>query len=171
MAADAREQAVFQELILDHYRRPRNRRAMRDADRTATLRNPLCGDDVAVYLRLDGDPSPRAGHAPSTSAGRAVVREMTFTGQGCSITQAAASMLTVAATGRTLDEVAALVARFRAMIAGDAAAAADERLGELRALAGVARHPGRLRCALLPVEAYARAMAASGPRDVRDAAD
>ena len=150
MPEDARQQALFQELILDHYRRPRNRRALDGADRRVSLRNPLCGDDVTVYLALDGDR----------------VREATFTGQGCSITQAAASMLTSAVAGRSLGEVRALLDGFGRMIAGEAR---DDvaGLGELGALAGVARHPGRRRCALLPADAVAAALVAP---DVSDAA-
>lgn len=158
MAGDAREQALFQERILDHYRRPRNRRALDDADRTATRRNPLCGDDVAVYLALD--PSLRSGQAPRDT----VIGAATFVGQGCSITQAAASLLTEALAGRTTGEADLLLARYRAMIEGSAPAADVETLGELRALSGVARYPGRRRCALLPAEAFADAL-----RDPRDA--
>ena len=144
--SSARTQALYQELILDHFRSPRRRRALPDADARATLKNPLCGDDITAQLVLDGD----------------LVRDAAFTGQGCSITTAAASILSEAMPGRTRAGIAALLARYSAMLAGDVEAAADERLGELRALSGVARHPGRLRCALLPADAYARALAAAG---------
>ncbi|HEU4629349.1 MAG TPA: SUF system NifU family Fe-S cluster assembly protein [Gemmatimonadaceae bacterium] len=141
-ATSARTERLHQELILDHFRRPRRRHALPHADARTTLRNPLCGDDVTVELALDGE----------------VVRDAAFTGQGCSITTAAASMLSEALPGRTRAQGAALLARYGAMLTGDREAAADERLGELRALAGVARHPGRLRCALLPADAFARAL-------------
>lgn len=140
--SDARTQALYQERILEHFRSPRRRRALPDADVRATLRNPLCGDDVTAQLALDGD----------------LVRDAAFIGQGCSITTAAASMLSEAMPGRTRAEIAALLARYTAMLTGDREAAADERLGELRALAGVARHPARLRCALLPADAFAGAL-------------
>ncbi|HEY0972461.1 MAG TPA: SUF system NifU family Fe-S cluster assembly protein [Gemmatimonadales bacterium] len=139
---DARTEALYQELILDHYRRPRNRGPVTGADRAAERRNPLCGDAIAVELALDGER----------------VREAGFTGQGCSITQAAASMLTGALRGLTLGEARALLARYDAMIGGDPAALADVSLGELRALSGVARFPARLRCALLPAEALEEAL-------------
>jgi nitrogen fixation NifU-like protein len=117
---------------------------MQHADRTAERRNPLCGDAIAVALALalDGD----------------VVHEATFIGQGCSISQAAASMLTEALRGQPRAEAATLLRRFAAMIGGDAVAAADESLGQLRALAGVARHPARHSCALLPAQALAEAL-------------
>jgi nitrogen fixation NifU-like protein len=142
-APTARTEALYQELILEHFRRPRNRRALSDADARATLKNPLCGDEITAQLALDGE----------------VVREAAFTGQGCSITTAAASMLSEAVRGRTRGEIDELLARYAAMLTGDHDAASDDRLGELRALSGVARHPARLRCALLPADAYARALA------------
>lgn len=141
-APDARTEALYQELILDHYRRPRNRRELAHADRTAERRNPLCGDAIRVELAMDDDR----------------VREAAFAGQGCSISQAAASMLTGALHGRTGAEAVALLRRYAAMIGGDAAAAADDALGELRALSGVARHPARHTCALLPAQAFAEAL-------------
>lgn len=144
-APDARTEALYQELILDHYRRPRHRRELPHADRTAERRNPLCGDAIRISLALDGDR----------------VREAAFTGQGCSISQAAASMLTGALHGRTSAEAVVLLQRYAAMIGGDATAAADDALGELRALSGVARHPARHTCALLPAQALAEAIGAA----------
>ena len=132
-------------MILEHYRRPRNRGALEGADRAAERRNPLCGDAITVELALDGE----------------VVREAGFTGQGCSITQAAASMLTGALRGLTLGEARELLARYAAMIGGDASVAADGALGDLRALSGVARFPARHRCALLPAEAIGEALGAA----------
>ena len=137
--SDARLAAAYQELILDHYRRPRNRGALERPDAHAELRNPLCGDEVALAFTLDG-------------AGR--VAEARFTGAGCSISQASASMLTQLVAGKTVAEAAALGARVARMLAGDAAAAADPALGDLRALAGVARIPMRVKCALLPWRAF-----------------
>jgi nitrogen fixation NifU-like protein len=140
-APSARVQALYQELILDHYRRPRNRGALPDADGTATLRNPLCGDQVTTYVRRDGG----------------VVRDARFAGQGCSIAQATASMLTGALRGLSDDEAAALLARVGRVLRGDAEAA--RAVGEpLHALAAVARFPARVPCALLPARAFARAL-------------
>ena len=140
---DAQLAAIYQELILDHYRRPRNKGAPpADASdvRTAERRNPLCGDEVTLSLAFGDD-------------GR--VRDVRFTGRGCSISQAAASMLTEAVRGKTRDEVEALLARYTAMVHGDAAAKDDPSLGELRALSGVSRFPARIRCATLAWSALA----------------
>ena len=139
--ASARTQALYQELILDHYRRPRNRGALPAADGSASLRSPLCGDRVTTYVARDGG----------------VVTAASFQGQGCSISQAAASMLTDALRGRSDDDAAALLGRVARMLGGDAAAA--DALGEpLRALAVVARFPARVPCAMLPARAFARAL-------------
>ena len=150
-AAEARRSAaeldaLYQELILDHYRRPRNRGELAGADAAAALRNPLCGDELGVALALDGD----------------VVREARFAGHGCSLSQASASMMTELVRGRTRREVRDLDRRFRALVRGDAAAREDAGLGPLRAFAGVARLPSRHRCALLPWEALERALAGRG---------
>jgi len=140
-ANDAQLAAIYQELILDHYRRPRNKGLVDAADaHTAERRNPLCGDEVTLALALDDD-------------GR--VRDVRFAGRGCSISQASASMLTEAVRGKTRAEAEALLARFSAMVHGDAEAAADPALGELRALSGVARFPARIRCATLAWSALA----------------
>lgn len=138
----AQVEALYQELILDHYRRPRNKGAPPHADARATIANPLCGDEVTVYLAFDGD----------------VVREARFAGQGCSISQAAASMLTGATRGRGRADAIALLHRYGAMLAGDREAARDEVLGELRALSGVARFPARVLCAALPAQALVEAL-------------
>ena len=143
--SDPRLAAAYQELILDHYRRPRNRGPMARADARAELRNPLCGDEVALALALDG-------------AGR--VTEARFTGAGCSISQASASMLTQLIKGRTLGEAAELRERFARMLGGDATAAGDAALGDLRALAGVARLPVRIKCAMLAWRAFDEAVKA-----------
>ena len=136
-SSDARLSAIYQDIILDHYRRPRGKGAL-DAPEGAEVlaaerRNPLCGDEIALQLALDGD----------------VVREARFTGQGCSISQASASMLTQAVRGKTRAEAEALVRRFVALAHGDAEAGADPGMKELRALQGVARFPARIRCATL----------------------
>ncbi len=141
-ASSARSEAIYQELILDHYRSPRNRSVLEDADVVVTHRNPLCGDELVVYLALDGDK----------------IREARFTGQGCAISQAAASMLTGALNGGTVDDARAILACYSSMMHGDASSIDDPSLGELRALAGVARLPARVKCALLPADAFSRAL-------------
>jgi nitrogen fixation protein NifU and related proteins len=144
--SDARLSGLYQEVILDHYRRPRNKGALEAPTGSASLRNPLCGDEVEVQVELKD--------------GR--VADVRFSGRGCSISQASASMMTELVKGQTPDEVRALGERFAEMIRGDAAAAGDKRLGQARALSGVARFPTRVRCALIAWEAMARAAADPG---------
>jgi nitrogen fixation protein NifU and related proteins len=156
IASSAAEvEALYQELILDHYRRPRNRGELPHPDAAAALRNPLCGDELAIALALDGD----------------VVREARFAGRGCSLSQASASMMTELVRGRTRREVRDLDRRFRALVRGDRGSEDVEQgaLGPLRAFAGVARLPSRHRCALLPWDALERALA-SRPDGTRAAA-
>lgn len=126
-------QAMYQELILDHYRRPRNKGELEGEHKTIAMKNPLCGDEVYLHLSLEDER----------------VTDISFTGRGCSISQAAASMITQAVKGKTSEEAEALGARYREMIMGDAAAAQDKSLGQLRALSGVSKFPARVRCALL----------------------
>ena len=140
--SDARLSALYQEVILDHYRRPRNRGTVPEPTGTASLRNPLCGDEVDVQVAIqDGK-----------------VADVKFGGRGCSISQASASMMTELVKGRTPDEVHALGERFAEMIRGNAEAAKDQALGQARALSGVSRFPTRVRCALIAWEAMERAV-------------
>ena len=140
--SDARLSALYQEVILDHYRRPRNRGALAEPTGSASLRNPLCGDEVDVHVAVqDGK-----------------VADVKFGGRGCSISQASASMMTELVKGRTPDEVHALGERFAEMIRGNAEAAKDQALGQARALSGVSRFPTRVRCALIAWEAMERAV-------------
>lgn len=126
-------QAMYQELILDHYRRPRNKGELEGAHKTVAMKNPLCGDEVYLHLTVEGDR----------------VADISFTGRGCSISQAAASMITQAVKGKNSDEAETLGKRYRQMIMGDAEAAQDKSLGQLRALSGVSKFPARVKCALL----------------------
>ena len=140
--SDARLSALYQEVILDHYRRPRNRGTLAEPSGSASLRNPLCGDEVDVHVALrDGK-----------------VEDVKFGGRGCSISQASASMMTELVKGRTPDEVHALGERFAEMIRGNVEAAKDQALGQARALSGVSRFPTRVRCALIAWEAMERAV-------------
>jgi nitrogen fixation protein NifU and related proteins len=134
--------ALYQELILDHYRRPRNKGALTHATHSVSLNNPLCGDEIDLQLRVDGD----------------VIKEVGFVGRGCSISQASASMMTQLLKERTVPQALALVERMGAMMQGDEAAARDKALGELRALAGVSKFPVRIKCALLPWNALTDAI-------------
>ena len=141
-ASDAKLSALYQELILDHYRRPRNKGALEAPTAKASLRNPMCGDEVDVQVKLE--------------EGR--VADVKFGGHGCSISQASASMMTELVKGRTPDEVHALGEKFAAMIRGEAGAAGDQALGQARALSGVSRFPTRVKCAMIAWEAMVRAV-------------
>ena len=123
---------LYQQLILDHNRSPRNRGRLDDAGRSSEGYNPLCGDRVKVYLALDGD----------------VIREASFEGVGCAISTAAASLMTEAVKGRTVAEAVALFERFHTMVTSDGEGG-DETLGKLEAFAGVRRYPARVKCATL----------------------
>ncbi len=133
---------LYQELILDHGRRPRHRRELRSANRRAEGFNPVCGDQVTVFVELEGE----------------VVRDVSFTGVGCSISVAAASMMTEAVRGKPRAEVEALVERFRELITGRGGSLSAEGgpsavggppLGKLEVFAGVAEFPVRVKCAAL----------------------
>jgi nitrogen fixation protein NifU and related proteins len=134
--------ALYQELILDHYRRPRNKGVLEGATHSVSLNNPLCGDEIDLQLRVDGD----------------VIRDVRFVGRGCSISQASASMMTQLLKERTVPQAIALAERMGAMMQGDESAAKEKSLGDLRALAGVAKFPVRIKCALLPWNALTDAM-------------
>lgn len=143
MPTDANIQAMYQELILDHYRRPRNKGTMEEPDKTVPMRNPLCGDEIDLQVKFEGDR----------------LSDLRFTGRGCSISQAAASMMTEAVKGKTAAEASAIWDRYHAMILGDEAAAKDKSLGALRSLSGVSKFPARVRCALLAWNALEQALA------------
>lgn len=129
--------ALYQEIILDHCKRPRNFGALPPPARSAEGYNPLCGDKVTIYVALEGDR----------------IAGVTFEGVGCAISTASASLLTEAIAGRTLAEARAMFAGFHAMLTGDPSRPADdadeERLGKLAALAGVREYPMRVKCATL----------------------
>ena len=138
--------ALYQELILDHYRRPRNKGTLENADASAEMKNPLCGDEITLQVAFDGSG----------------VGDLRFSGRGCSISQASASMMTQLVKGKDTAEIDALRKRFREMMLGDTTAVADEKLGSLRALSGVSRFPARVKCALLAWNALESAMAGRG---------
>jgi nitrogen fixation NifU-like protein len=135
--------ALYQEMILDHYRRPRNKGMLEHADATAEMKNPLCGDEITLQVAFNGNG----------------VGDLKFSGRGCSISQASASMMTQLVKGKGAGEIAALRTRFRDMMLGDPTAGSDEKLGSLRALSGVARFPARVKCALLAWNALETALA------------
>ena len=146
---------LYREIILDHYRTPRNRGELPPPAAHAVGHNPLCGDEIDVYLQVEGD----------------TVTDVKVAGQGCSISQSSASMMSQAVKGRSVAEVRALVRRFKGMMSieeqapdGDGMAEADIKLGDLEALQGVVKFPVRIKCATLAwntlIEALAEATSA-----------
>jgi nitrogen fixation NifU-like protein len=135
--------ALYQELILDHYRRPRNKGKLENADASVEMKNPLCGDEICLQLAFEG----------------ASVCDLKFAGRGCSISQASASMMTQLVKGKSAEEIASIRSRFRDLMLGDESAASDQTLGSLRALSGVSRFPARVKCALLAWNALETALA------------
>ena len=124
---------LYQEVILDHYRSPRNFKELPDADRSAEGYNPLCGDRLRVFLRVEGD----------------TIQEITFKGTGCAISQASTSVMTAALKGKTRAEMEALFERFKALVTGKSQDSDLTELGELAALSGVSEFPVRIKCATL----------------------
>lgn len=134
MESELRE--LYQQVILDHHRKPRNQRDVEGANRRAEGFNPLCGDHVTVQLKLDAD-------------GRCV--DAGFTGSGCAICTASASMMTEAVRGKTREETEALFQGFHRLVTGaEGADAATPSLGKLAVFAGVREFPVRVKCASLP---------------------
>lgn len=128
-------QDLYQELILDHYKRPRNRGRIENPDGSAEGHNPLCGDRLALTLRLEDG----------------VIRDVRFEGSGCAISTASASIMTEAVKGKTPEQAEALFRRFHALVTGNGTApdAAAPDLGKLQALLGVRKYPVRVKCATL----------------------
>jgi nitrogen fixation NifU-like protein len=134
--------ALYQEMILDHYRRPRNKGTLEKADASVEMTNPLCGDEIFLQVTFDGDS----------------VRDLRFSGRGCSISQASASMMTQLVKGKGRAEIDSIRSQFRDLLLGVPSVAAEGQLGPLRALSGVARFPARVRCALLAWNALENAL-------------
>jgi nitrogen fixation NifU-like protein len=136
---------LYQEVILDHNRRPRNYGALADADRQAHGHNPLCGDRLTVYLRVDGN----------------VIRDVQFEGSGCAISKASASLMTEAIKGRSAQDALALFDRMQTMLTTPIDQAVDESsFGKLASLAGVREFPMRVKCATLAWHTLKAALAA-----------
>ena len=123
---------LYQEVILDHNRRPRNFHAMADASHRAEGFNPLCGDRLTLYLKLDGDR----------------IVDLSFEGSGCAISKASASLMTDALKGHTVGEAIAMFDRFHTMVTTPVDQPVED-LGKLSALAGVREFPIRVKCASL----------------------
>jgi nitrogen fixation NifU-like protein len=125
---------LYQEVILEHNKNPRNFREIEGADRTADGNNPLCGDALRVYLKLDGD----------------TVSDVAFKGSGCAISKASASIMTQAVKGRSRKDAEALFSEFHKMVTGGLDVETDENnLGKLKIFAGVLEFPARVKCASL----------------------
>jgi len=132
---------LYREIILDHYRTPRNRGELDPPATKVDGHNPLCGDEITVYLAVEG------------VGDDAVVSDIKIGGQGCSISQSSASMMTLAVTGKPVSEIEAVTRRFKTMMGVDGIELLDGDdaldLGELEALQGVVKFPVRIKCAVL----------------------
>ena len=124
---------LYQNVILEHNRSPRNYRVMDDADRQAEGNNPLCGDQLTVWLRMDGD----------------LISDVAFQGLGCAISRASASLMTSAVKGKSRREAEELFQRFRGLVTGAPGSAGPETLGKLAVFSGIAEYPARVKCASL----------------------
>jgi nitrogen fixation NifU-like protein len=126
---------LYQQVILDHNKKPRNFQKLEGANRVSEGFNPLCGDQLTVYMLMD----------------EGVVKDLSFVGTGCAISKAAASMMTQAVKGRTREEAQVLFDEFHRMVTGELDAEAEENhLGRLTIFAGVRDYPARVKCASLP---------------------
>ena len=126
---------LYKEVILDHYKNPRNKRDVPGAGLTCSRNNPLCGDRLTVYLKLDGD----------------TIETVKFEGSGCAISKASASLMTEALKGKTREEAEALFRCFHQLLTDEAEPTGESRrdLGKLEVLAGVREFPMRVKCATL----------------------
>jgi len=138
-------EALYQELILEHNRKPRNFREMPDATRTIEGRNPLCGDALTLWVKLEND----------------AITDVSFKGQGCAISKASASLMTAAVKGKTRAEAEDLFNRFHQLVTGTLPESEQQSLGSLRALGGVSRFPLRVKCASLAWHALHSALESS----------
>jgi nitrogen fixation NifU-like protein len=123
---------LYKEVILDHYRTPRNKGRIDPHDVALERNNPLCGDEIELFLKFEGD----------------TVQAVAFEGKGCSISQASTSMMTEKVTGLAATDAAELAESIKRMMAGDEDGDADT-LGDLISLKGVVKYPVRIKCALL----------------------
>jgi nitrogen fixation protein NifU and related proteins len=134
--------ALYQDLILDHNRAPRNYRVMENANRRVEGNNPLCGDRLTVWLRLEGG----------------IIQDAAFQGSGCAISRASASLMTTAVRGKTRKEAEALFERFHRLVTGSLEPSEAESLGKLAAFGGVSAFPIRVKCASLSWHALRAAL-------------
>ena len=136
---------LYQNVILEHNRSPRNYRPLDGAARRVDGNNPLCGDRVTLWVKLEDG----------------VIQDVGFQGSGCAISRASASLMTTAVKGKTLAEAGALFERFHRLVTGTLAPDESETLGKLAVFSGVSEFPIRVKCATLPWHALRQAMAMS----------
>jgi nitrogen fixation NifU-like protein len=130
--SDLRE--LYQQVILDHNKNPRNFRELPNASRRVEGYNPLCGDHYTVYVDVDGN----------------VIRDVAFTGSGCAISKASASVMSSTVKGKTVEEAEELFDTFHRLVTGEAGEPDEDALGRLAAFSGVSEFPARVKCASLP---------------------
>jgi nitrogen fixation NifU-like protein len=138
---------LYQDMILEHNRAPRNYRAMEDADRRAEGNNPICGDSLTVWLKLDGDR----------------ISDASFHGMGCAISRASASLMTATVKGKSRKEAEEVFQRFHRMVTAGPSPDDVETLGKLAVFSGVSAYPTRVKCASLPWHALKAALSADNP--------
>jgi nitrogen fixation NifU-like protein len=155
--------ALYQELILDHNRKPKNFREMEHADHQVLGNNPLCGDQLTLWLKMDGEK----------------IGDVSFQGQGCAISKASASMMTTAVKGKTREEAEVMFEKFHDLVTGKLDDAQAKELGSLRAFGGVSKFPLRVKCASLAWHTLKSALAgesqpvsteSEGPADMLEGA-
>ena len=124
---------LYQQIILDHNRNPRNYRELPNPTKRVEGYNPLCGDHYTVFIDLDGD----------------VIKEVTFTGNGCAISKSSASVMTTSVKGKRTEEAEKLFDTFHKLVTGEPAGLSEAELGRLAAFSGVSEFPARVKCATL----------------------
>ena len=147
---------LYQQVILDHNKKPRNFQRLEGANRMSEGFNPLCGDQLTVYMLMD----------------EGVVRDLSFVGTGCAISKAAASMMTQAVKGKTREEALVLFKEFHRMVTGELDDSAEtHHLGRLTIFAGVRDFPARVKCASLPWHTMHAALNDQGAASTEGPAD
>jgi nitrogen fixation protein NifU and related proteins len=136
---------IYKEVILDHYKNPRNKREVPGATFTCHANNPLCGDEITVYAQVNDD----------------VVSDLAFQGAGCSISQSSASMMTEAVAGQRVEDALRMAGEFRGMMAGEVEPD-EQEFGDLVALKGVVKYPIRIKCAVLAWDVLQDALQGAG---------
>ncbi len=149
MTGDNELRDLYQEVILDHNRKPRNFGKLENANRQAEGHNPLCGDRLTVYMDLEGDR----------------IRDIRFEGSGCAISKASASMMTSELKGKTVDQAEETFRRFHRMVTREGDGDVEE-LGKLAAFSGVREFPVRVKCASLPWHTMEAALRSEKPAEI-----